>query len=92
MPIAEYGHDHGRCSITGGYVYRGQAVPALAGTYIYGDYCSGEVFGLKDGRQTVLLDTSMSISSFGEDAAGEVYAVDLDGAVYRIVASGDARP
>jgi glucose/arabinose dehydrogenase len=92
MPIAEYGHDDGRCSITGGYVYRGQAIPALAGTYIFGDYCSGDVFGLKDGRQTVLLETSMSIASFGEDAAGEVYLVDLDGAVYRIVASSEARP
>jgi glucose/arabinose dehydrogenase len=84
MPIAEYGHDDGRCSVTGGYVYRGQAVPELAGTYLYADYCTGEIFGLVDGGQRVLLDTSMLISSFGEDEAGEVYVVDHGGAIHRI--------
>ena len=43
LPIAEYAHSHGNCSITGGYVYRGAAVPALSGAYLYGDYCSGRV-------------------------------------------------
>ena len=46
FPIAEYGHEEGRCSITGGYVYRGSFVQALRGTYVFGDYCSGELFGL----------------------------------------------
>ena len=84
MPIAEYVHEDGRCSITGGYVYRGQAVPELVGTYLYADLCSGEIFGLRNGRQRVFLDTSMSISSFGEDEAGEVYVVDHGGEIHRI--------
>ena len=86
-PVVEYAHGGGRCSITGGYVYRGAAVPELAGTYVYGDYCSGEIFGLVDGAHTVLLDTGgKSISSFGEDAAGELYVVVHEGAIYRIAA------
>src|SRR5436190_964823 len=72
-PIADYGHTAGRCSITGGYVYRGRQASLPYGSYIYGDYCSGEIFLLKDVVQTVLLKTSMQISSFGEDEAGEVY-------------------
>jgi glucose/arabinose dehydrogenase len=84
MPITEYGHDDGRCSVTGGYIYRGQAIPELAGTYLYADYCTGEIFGLADGGQRVLLDTSMLIPSFGEDEAGEVYVVDHGGAIHRI--------
>jgi hypothetical protein len=54
------------------------------GNYIYGDYCSGEVFVWNGNSQSVLLDTSLSISSFGEDEAGELYVVGLGGAVYRI--------
>jgi glucose/arabinose dehydrogenase len=84
FPIAEYAHDDGRCSVTGGYVYRGQAVPALAGIYLYGDYCTGEIFGLADDGQQMLLSTGMRISSFGEDEAGEVYVVDHGGAIHRI--------
>jgi hypothetical protein len=88
-PVVEYGHGDGRCSITGGYVYRGAALSELAGTYVYGDYCSGEIFGLVDGAHTVLLDTGgKSISSFGEDAAGELYVVVHEGAIYRITAPG----
>ena len=84
FPIAEYAHDDGRCSVTGGYVYRGQAVPALAGIYLYADYCTGEIFGLADDGQQMLLSTGMRISSFGEDEAGEVYVVDHGGAIHRI--------
>jgi glucose/arabinose dehydrogenase len=87
MPITEYAHEGGRCSVTGGYVYRGQAVPELVGTYLYGDYCSGEIFGLRDGRQSLLLSSGMRISSFGEDEAGEVYVVDHGGAIHRIAAA-----
>ncbi len=90
MPIAEYDQGGGRCSVTGGYVYRGAAVPTLRGTYVYGDYCSGEVFGLRDGRQTVLLEAGMAISSFGEDEAGELYVVDHGGGVHRITGSESA--
>jgi glucose/arabinose dehydrogenase len=84
FPIAEYAHEGERCSVIGGYVYRGRAIPGLVGTYLYADYCSGEIFGLAGGGQRVLLDTSMLISSFGEDEAGEVYVVDHGGAIHRI--------
>jgi glucose/arabinose dehydrogenase len=84
MPIAQYEHGGGRCSVTGGYVYGGSAVSELTATYVFGDYCSGEILTWRDGEQTVLVDTDMLISSFGEDAAGELYVVDLDGAVYRL--------
>jgi glucose/arabinose dehydrogenase len=87
LPVAEYAHDTGRCSVTGGYVYRGAAIPRLAGMYVYGDYCSGEIFGLRGSTRRVVLDTSLAISSFGEDEAGEVYVVDYrGGAVYRLIA------
>ncbi len=91
FPLAEYGHEQGRCSITGGYVYRGGAVPALRGSYLFGDYCSGELFSIPSlaNRRTsmtpkVLMQTGMRISSFGEDEAGEVYVVDHKGGVYRV--------
>jgi len=84
LPIAEYAHESGRCSITGGYVYRGKQVPHLQGTYIFGDYCSGEVMGLVNNRVTVFLSTGFRIASFGEDATGELYVVDHGGGVYRM--------
>jgi hypothetical protein len=84
-PIAEYTHANGRCSITGGYVYRGAKSSLPLGSYVYGDFCSGEIFLLNNGAQSLILDTTLSISSFGEDEAGEIYVVDLSGAVYRIV-------
>jgi glucose/arabinose dehydrogenase len=90
-PVAEYGHDLG-CSITGGYVYRGQASPALTGVYLYGDYCSGRIWALyqtPDGayHQAQLLQQNIQISSFGEDEAGEVYVAGLDtGTIYRLTA------
>jgi glucose/arabinose dehydrogenase len=83
-PIAEYGHAGGRCSITGGYVYRGTASTLPFGSYMYADFCTGEIFLLQNGPQTVLMDTSLNISSFGEDEAGEIYVVDLGGSVYRV--------
>jgi glucose/arabinose dehydrogenase len=84
LPRTEYGHGGGRCSVTGGYVYRGREVPALKGTYVFGDYCSGEIFGLRKRNRSMLLDTDLSISSFGEDEASELFVVDHGGAVYRI--------
>lgn len=89
-PIHEYGHDAG-CSVTGGYVYRGRAIPALAGVYLFADYCSGKVWSLvrrPEGRAEVaeLLASGLAISSFGEDEAGELYLCDhRGGTVYRIV-------
>jgi glucose/arabinose dehydrogenase len=85
LPITQYEHDRGRCSVIGGYVYRGSALRQLSGTYLFGDYCSGEIFGLRRGVQSLLLETHLAIASFGEDAAGELYVLDLGGAVYRIV-------
>ncbi len=87
QPVASYAQTGGRCSITGGYVYRGQHVPALYGTYVYGDFCTGEIFALAGGQTTVLLDTDLNIASFGENRAGELYVVDLQGTIQAIVAA-----
>ncbi len=86
-PVAEYALTGGRCSIIGGYVYRGRAHPALSGLYLFGDYCSGEIMTLRDGQVTVLLHTELRISSFGEDQDGELYVIDLRGGVYRLHAT-----
>lgn len=93
-PALEYGHQGGRCSIIGGYVYRGRAIPALAGVYLYGDYCSGEMFAVRtteggrvSGEPWLLLNAHVRISSFGEDEQGEIYVLDHEGAVYQL-ASG----
>lgn len=90
-PLLDYGHASGRCSVTGGYVYRGSAIPALVGGYVFGDFCSGEIWAVDSGAsrpasKTLLLSTGFPISSFGVDNAGELYVVDYDGAIYRIVA------
>ena len=86
-PLAEYTNtgEFGRCSVTGGYVYRGVRQSLPRGSYVYGDFCSGEIFTLEGGTTTLLLDTGLSLSSFGEDEAGEIYAVDLNGSVHKIV-------
>ena len=88
-PVAEYSHDEG-CSVTGGYVYRGAAMPGLVGTYLYSDYCSGTIWGLRrdaagQWQQTELLSSGANVSSFGEDQDGELYLVDLSGKLYRVV-------
>jgi glucose/arabinose dehydrogenase len=90
LPVAEYDHGQG-CSITGGFVYRGQAYPRIQGVYIYADFCSGRFWGLKNDntvwRNELLLAEPHSISSFGEDEAGNLYATDLGaGIVYEIAA------
>jgi glucose/arabinose dehydrogenase len=87
-PITEYAHtpgSQGRCSVTGGYVYRGTRQSLPLGAYVYADYCSGEIFVLSGGAPSVLLDTNLSISSFGEDESGEIYVVAMEGSVFRIV-------
>ena len=87
FPVWEYSHALG-CSVTGGYVYRGQLFPDMTGVYFYSDYCSGRIWGLSfDGtgwHNTEYLDSTLSVSSFGEDLNGEVYVVDLNGGVYRL--------
>jgi glucose/arabinose dehydrogenase len=84
-PLAEYEHTGTRCSVTGGYAYRGSAGTLAAGALVFGDFCSGEVFLLADGRPSLLLATDLSISSFGEDEAGEIYVVALGGSLHRLV-------
>lgn len=87
-PIYEYAQGGGRCSVTGGYVYRGTRGTLMPGTYVFGDYCTGEIFLRENGSVRMALDSPYSISSFGEDEAGELYLVHLgsgaNGAVYRI--------
>jgi glucose/arabinose dehydrogenase len=91
-PIYEYDHSLG-CSITGGSVYRGAGIPALQGVYLYADYCSGRVWGLQldEGSWTSqeLTNGGFGLASFGEDEAGELYLVRLDGKIYQI---GEATP
>ena len=89
-PFFWYTHDEGGCSVTGGYVYRGEAVPELSGVYLTGDYCSGQLWGVgRDAegawQASEPIETGYRISSFAEDASGEVYLIDHSGAIYRIV-------
>lgn len=89
LPILEYSHAEG-CSVTGGYRYRGAEMPDHDGTYFFGDYCSGRIWGgtleetTGNWARTEVLDSSLSISTFGEDENGELYVADLDGTLYRV--------
>lgn len=80
FPVAEYDHEAG-CSVTGGPVYRGAALPWLDGHALYGDYCSGTIWSLAGptAQPQVLLESSLTVSSFGTDAAGEVLVMDHSG-------------
>jgi len=86
-PFFVYSHSHG-CSVTGGYIYRGESIPELQAVYLLGDYCSGRIWATwRDSEFTwnaaELFQTGFEISSFGEDEAGEVYVIDYGGALYR---------
>ena len=88
LPVAQYSHARG-CSITGGYVYRGSAVAAAKGRYFYGDYCSGTIWSLRlvNGAARQIRPepfTVKSLTSFGEDGAGELYAVSGEGQIYKL--------
>ena len=89
LPVAEYDHRDG-CSITGGYVYRGQSEPTLIGSYLFADFCSGRIWTSirSEGGAWITVErltTGLSISSFGEDESGEIYFTDLrSGEIYRI--------
>ena len=95
-PIIEYGRAGGACSVTGGYVYRGTRYPKLNGIYLYGDYCNGMIWGVRqtapgEFRPALQLDTTLLISTFGEDIHGEVYVADhRNGGIYRIVDADQA--
>ena len=89
LPIFDYTHSVApgggtRCSITGGYAYRGVRTTVPTGAYVYGDYCTGEIWQLLSGTNTLLLDTSLNITSFGEDEAGEIYVVGQNGTINRL--------
>jgi glucose/arabinose dehydrogenase len=89
LPILEHTHGAGWCAIISGMRYRGTAIPALEGVYVYSDNCLGDVYGATqagDGSWTTALlkATNLSISGFGEDESGEIYAADLGGQIYRI--------
>lgn len=84
-PVTTYTHSGGRCSVTGGYVYRGTAGTFPQGTYIFGDYCSGDLYIWNGTQALPLFDTARNISSFGEDQSGEIYLVGLGGTVEKFV-------
>lgn len=88
-PIAEYSHQEGDCSVTGGYVYRGEAIMDLQGVYLFSDYCTGRVWATyRDESETwqtnEFLNLNRQISSFGEDESGELYLLDYNGVVLKI--------
>ena len=89
-PILEHDHSLG-CAVTGGYVYRGAAYPQLNGVYVYGDYCSGTIWGAVRDAAGVwserAIGTSQLISSFGEDEAGELYVVEHSGSVKKVTSA-----
>jgi glucose/arabinose dehydrogenase len=98
LPVIEYDHSSGDCSITGGYRYRGSMYPDLEGIYFYADFCTGRIWGASQdasGAWTseALLDTDLSISTFGEDEEGELYVAHFspeDGTIYKITAPAPA--
>ena len=95
-PVVEYGHGLG-CSVTGGYVYRGAAVPALSGVYVYADFCTGRIWGFRHTDLGVsgpvqLLQAPFQVSSFGTDSRGELYVLGFDGGVYRFAGDPVAPP
>ncbi|MBA3343549.1 MAG: PQQ-dependent sugar dehydrogenase [Gemmatimonadaceae bacterium] len=92
MPALTYGRDGGSCSVTGGFVYRGKRIPAIAGHYFYSDYCAGWLRSFRyqngaatDRREWKTEEEIGNVTSFGEDAAGELYIVTHGGRVYRMI-------
>ena len=90
FPALTYDHNEGRCSVTGGYVYRGNSYPDLTGKYFYGDYCGGQVYFMEKQSNgsytsTKAFQTPYKISTFGQDSSGELYLADYaSGAIYRL--------
>ena len=88
-PVYVYSHADSNCSVSGGYVYRGRAVAAAAGRYFFGDYCSGTVWSLRiaNGRAADVRREAFhvsSLTSFGEDASGELYFATGNGRIYKL--------
>lgn len=89
-PILEYDHGLGDCAIIGGFRYRGSGIPSLSGHYLYSDNCTGTIRDGVEGppgtwTSSVLLESGLPISAFGEDESGELYVTALDGTVYRFM-------
>jgi len=92
LPVLDYLHSGGACSVTGGYVYRGNAAASLRGWYVYGDYCTGAVRAFEAAKAapgaaapvSTLLAKGPNISSFAEDAEGELYLLCFNGVIYRM--------
>ena len=89
LPVVEYDHSQG-CSVTGGYVYRGDKIPSLQGLYIYGDYCSGKIWALDYkgnavAQNVLLVESGLSITSFAEDLAGNLYILSREGGIYTLL-------
>ncbi len=86
-PLFQYGHTNGRCSVTGGFVYRGTLGNLPVGGYVYADYCSGEIFLYNNNPQPAIIDATSGINivAFGEDEAGELYLIRENGQIFRIV-------
>jgi hypothetical protein len=90
LPVLEYSHAEG-CSVTGGYVYRGNKVPDLTGTYLYADYCQGWIKSFKYERGKAISRREWNtgdighVLSFGQDSAGELYVLSDNGRVYEII-------
>ena len=91
LPITEYSHGDDRCSITGGFVYRGPTQTALVGHYVFADFCTGRIWTILNsggnGDHVLQADTDEMITSFGESDDGELYAVTIDGKLFRVLAS-----
>ena len=83
-PVYEYSHSSGACIVTGGYVYRGSKMPGNDGMYVFLDVCIGDLWALQNGSRRSLGPNGKQIVSFGQDLAGELYAVSINGPVYRI--------
>jgi len=90
MPVMEYNHKDGACSVTGGYVYRGEKYKKIDGTYFFGDFCSGIIWGLRkkniEWEFAKFLKTDLLISSFGIDEKGNIFVIDFkSGDIYQLV-------
>lgn len=90
LPLWEYSRSSGNCSVTGGYVYRGRGIPELLGAYVYADFCSGNIWGLRyDGvsvtEQALVVQSDLSITSFGQDLAQNLYILSRNQGIYRLI-------
>ncbi|MCB0114229.1 MAG: PQQ-dependent sugar dehydrogenase, partial [Caldilineaceae bacterium] len=89
-PVHEYSHTGNGCSVTGGYVYRGEDFPELDGVYFFADYCTGYLWASwqgDDGERQMerVFETGLTVSSFGEDQDGELYIIDYNGEIHRLI-------